>query len=142
MRPEYRRFPPGGLVCLEGDYGARLGTFMFNPHSLIAARLLDRDPDAAIDAAWLSARLAAAISLRTRFCAERFHRLAHAEADQLPGLVIDRYADVAVLAGQYRGHGTADADYRRNPVRLAAVALGRGTQRFGRAQAGGLAGVS
>jgi 23S rRNA (cytosine1962-C5)-methyltransferase len=103
MRPEYRRFPPGGLVCLESDDGGGLGTFMFNPHSLIAARLLDRDPDAVIDAAWLSARLAAAIALRTRLCDAAFHRLVHAEADRLPGLVIDRYADVAVLAANTAG---------------------------------------
>ncbi|MBV9777043.1 MAG: RlmI/RlmK family 23S rRNA methyltransferase, partial [Acetobacteraceae bacterium] len=51
MKPEYRRMEPGGLVRLEGDDGARFGAAMFNPHSLIAARVLDRDPDAAIDAA-------------------------------------------------------------------------------------------
>lgn len=103
MRPEYRRLMPGGLVRLEGDDGGRLGTFMFNPHSLIAARLLDRDPDAAIDADWLRARLAAAIALRARVCDGPFHRLVHAEADRLPGLVIDRYDDVAVLAANTAG---------------------------------------
>jgi len=103
MRPEYRRLPPGGLVCLEGDDGGRFGTFMFNPHSLIAARLLDRDPDAIIDADWLRARLRAAIALRDRVCDGPFHRLVHAEADRLPGLVIDRYDDVAVLAANTAG---------------------------------------
>jgi 23S rRNA (cytosine1962-C5)-methyltransferase len=103
MRPEYRRLPPGGLVCLEGDDGARFGTFMFNPHSLIAARLLDRDPGAVIDAQWLRERLAAAIALRARVCDGPFHRLVHAEADRLPGLVIDRYDDVAVLAANTAG---------------------------------------
>ncbi len=98
MRPEYRRLPPGGLVRLEGDDGGHFGTFMFNPHSLIAARLLDRDPDAAIGVDWLRARLAAAIALRARVCNGPFHRLVHAEADRLPGLVIDRYDDVVVLA--------------------------------------------
>jgi len=44
MKPEYRRMEPGGLVALEDDNGAKLGTAMFNPHSLIAARMLDRDP--------------------------------------------------------------------------------------------------
>ena len=53
MQPEYRQMPPGGLVRLEGDDGTRFGTFMFNPHSLIAARLLDRDPAADIDVDWL-----------------------------------------------------------------------------------------
>jgi 23S rRNA (cytosine1962-C5)-methyltransferase len=103
MKPEYRQMPPGGLVSLEGDDGARLGTFMFNPHSLIAARLLDRDPAANIDADWLRQRLRAAIVLRERVCDTAFHRLVHAEADGLPGLVIDRYDDVAVLQANTAG---------------------------------------
>ncbi len=103
MRPEYRRLPPGGLVRLEADDGGRFGTFMFNPHSLIAARLLDRHPDAVIDADWLRGRLAAATALRARVCDGPFHRLVHAEADRLPGLVIDRYDDVAVLAANTAG---------------------------------------
>jgi 23S rRNA (cytosine1962-C5)-methyltransferase len=103
MQPEYRQMPPGGLICLEGDDGARFGTFMFNPHSLIAARLLDRDPAAEIDPAWLRARLREAIGLRERVCDTAFHRLVHAEADRLPGLVIDRYDDVAVLQANTAG---------------------------------------
>ena len=103
MQPEYRQLPPGGLVRIEADDGARFGTFMFNPRSLIAARLLDRDPAAAIDAAWLRTRLREAIALRERVCDTRFHRLVHAEADRLPGLVIDRYDDVAVLQANTAG---------------------------------------
>ncbi len=57
MKPEYRALPPGAPVRLEGDDGWRFGTFMFNPHSLIAARLLDRDPAAAIDAGFVRGRL-------------------------------------------------------------------------------------
>jgi 23S rRNA (cytosine1962-C5)-methyltransferase len=103
MQPEYRQMPPGGLICLEGDDGARFGTFMFNPHSLIAARLLDRDPAAEIGPAWLRAGLHDAITLRERVCDTAFHRLVHAEADRLPGLVIDRYDDVAVLQANTAG---------------------------------------
>jgi 23S rRNA (cytosine1962-C5)-methyltransferase len=103
MQPEYRQMTPGGLVRLEGDDGARLGTFMFNPHSLIAARLLDRDPAAAIDVDWLRTRLREAIALRERVCDTRFHRLVHAEADRLPGLVIDRYDDIAVVQANTAG---------------------------------------
>jgi 23S rRNA (cytosine1962-C5)-methyltransferase len=103
MQPEYRQMAPGGLVQLEGDDGARFGTFMFNPHSLIAARLLDRDPAAVIDVDWLRARLREAIALRERVCDTNFHRLVHAEADRLPGLVIDRYGDVAVLQANTAG---------------------------------------
>ncbi len=103
MRPEYRQLPPGTLVRLEGDRGVQLGTFMFNPHSLIAARLLDRDAAAVIDVNWLRERLASAISLRERMCDTPYHRLVHAEADQLPGLIIDRFGDVAVLQANTAG---------------------------------------
>ena len=103
MRPEYRRMEPGGLVRLEASDGAPLGTFMFNPHSLIAARLLDRNPEAVIDADWIAARLKSAIALRDRVCDGPFHRLVHAEADRLPGLIIDRYDDVAVLQANTAG---------------------------------------
>lgn len=103
MKPEYRRMEKGGLIQLEGEDKSRFGTFMFNPHSLIAARLLDRDPDAAIDSAWVFRRLEAAVSLRARICDTTYHRLVHAEADGLPGLIVDRYGDVAVLQANTAG---------------------------------------
>lgn len=97
MRPEFRALPPGAPVQLEGDDGWRLGTFTFNPHSLIAARLLDRDPAARIDEAWIARRLEAAIALRARLGMGEYCRLVHAEADGMPGLIVDRYGAVAVI---------------------------------------------
>lgn len=101
--PDPRALPPGSLVRLEGDDGWRFGTWMANPHSLIAARRLDPDPAASIDAAWLGARLAEAAALRAKMIEGPYHRLVHAEADRLPGLVIDRYDDVAVLQANTAG---------------------------------------
>ncbi len=95
--PDHRAWPKGAPVRLEGDDKWRYGTWAFNPHSLIAARLLDHSPTATIDAAWVHARVAAAAALRVRVCDTPFHRLVHAEADQLPGLVVDRFGDVAVV---------------------------------------------
>ena len=103
MRPEYRLMPPGVPVRLEGDDGWRFGTFMFNPHSLIAARLLDRDPGAGIDARVVRDRIAAAAALRARVTDSPFHRLVHAEADRLPGLIVDRFSDVFVLQANSAG---------------------------------------
>ena len=97
MTPGHRAWPAGAPVRLESAEGWRLGAFAFNPHSLIAARLLDRDPAAAIDAGWVRARIAAAAALRARVCDGPCHRLVHAEADRLPGLVIDRFGDVAAV---------------------------------------------
>ncbi len=95
--PDHRAWPKGAPVRLEGDDKWRYGTWAFNPHSLIAARLLDHSPTATIDAGWVHARVAAAAALRARLCDGPFHRLVHAEADQLPGLVVDRFGDVAVV---------------------------------------------
>jgi 23S rRNA (cytosine1962-C5)-methyltransferase len=103
MNPELRALPPGSVVRLEGDDGWRFGAFMFNPHSLIAARRLDRDPAAVIDADWVRDRLAAAVALRARVTDSPYHRLVHAEADGLPGLVIDRFGEVAVLQANTAG---------------------------------------
>jgi 23S rRNA (cytosine1962-C5)-methyltransferase len=103
MSPALRALPPGTVVRLEGDDGWRFGTFMFNPHSLIAGRRLDRDPAVVIDAAWVHARLAAAVALRARITDSPYHRLVHAEADGLPGLVVDRFGDVAVLQANTAG---------------------------------------
>ena len=103
MDPAAKALPPGGLVRLEGDDGVRHGAWQFNPHSLIAVRRLSRDPAAAIDAAWLRERLAAALALRERLYAAPFYRLVHAEADGLPGLVVDRYGDALAVQANTAG---------------------------------------
>jgi 23S rRNA (cytosine1962-C5)-methyltransferase len=82
---------PGTVVRLADSNGAFLAAAMFNPHSLIAARVLSRTADEPIDRAFLAGRLRAALALRERLYAEPFYRLVHAEADGMPGLVIDRF---------------------------------------------------
>ncbi|TPG59544.1 class I SAM-dependent rRNA methyltransferase [Roseomonas nepalensis] len=103
MTPAARAIPPGSAVRVEADDGARLGVHHFNPHSLIAARRLARDPDAAIDDAFWGARLAEALSLRERLFATPHYRLVHAEADGMPGLVLDRYGDLVALQANTAG---------------------------------------
>jgi 23S rRNA (cytosine1962-C5)-methyltransferase len=92
-----RAIPPGTPVVLTEAGGGMLGLWAFNAGSRIAARLLDRDPAAGIGADWFEARLAAALALRARLYPDPFYRLVHAEADGLPGVVIDRFGDAAVL---------------------------------------------
>jgi 23S rRNA (cytosine1962-C5)-methyltransferase len=103
MTPAARALPPGVVVRLEGDDGVRHGAWHLNPHSLIAARRLDRDPAAPVDAAWLRGRLAEALRLRERLFATPHYRLVHAEADGLPGLVVDRYGDALALQANTAG---------------------------------------
>ncbi len=88
---------PGALARLEDADRAPLGLVTVNLTSKIAARMLDRDPAARIDGAWMAARLATALDLRARLFDAPFYRLVHAEADGLPGVVIDRYGDLAVV---------------------------------------------
>lgn len=103
MSPKLREMPPGSVVRLEGDDGVRHGTWHFNPHSLIAARRLDADPAAPVDAGWFRAHLGACLSVRQRLFDTPFYRLVHAEADGLPGLIIDRYGDALALQANTAG---------------------------------------
>lgn len=68
-----------------------LGVGFYNPHSLIAFRLLSRDLET-ITFDFFERRITQALQLRQRLYpgAETF-RLVHGEADFLPGLVIDKY---------------------------------------------------
>ena len=97
MKAELKSLPPGTIVTLTDTHERPLGTAMFNPQPLICARILDRDSDAPIDVDWLSTKFRAALSLRERMFDQPFYRLVHAEADGLPGLVVDRYGETCVL---------------------------------------------
>jgi len=98
-----RAIAPGTAIRLEGDDGLKHGVWQFNPHSLIAARVLDRNATATPDAAWFQARIGAALKLREQLGIARFCRLVHAEADGLPGLVVDRFDDVIALQANTAG---------------------------------------
>lgn len=91
MDADAKALPAGSLVTLHRVDGKALGIGMFNPHALVAVRLLDRNPGAIIDAGFLASRLRHALQLRDRLFAEPFYRLVHAEADGLPGLIVDRF---------------------------------------------------
>lgn len=65
----------------------------FHPGSKIAARVLELDRDVQIDADWLTAKLRYALTHRERMFDTPYYRLIHAEADGLPGLIIDRFGD-------------------------------------------------
>jgi 23S rRNA (cytosine1962-C5)-methyltransferase len=91
-----KALPPGSLVTLKTGDGRALGVATFNPHTLVAARLLDRDAGRRIDRDFLVKRLKRALAIRERLYDEPFYRLVHAEADGIPGAVIDRVGDVLV----------------------------------------------
>ena len=87
----------GALAVLEDADRRPLGLVTVNTKSKIIARMLDRDPMAQIDQSWFEARIGRALSMRDRLFAQPYYRLIHAEADQLPGIVVDRFNDSLVL---------------------------------------------
>ncbi len=92
-----KAIPAGGVAVLEDAERRTMGLVAVNPASKIICRMLDSDPAAVIDKAWFAGRIARALAHRERLYAEPFYRLIHAEADGLPGVVIDRFGDVAVV---------------------------------------------
>ncbi|MGA7261719.1 MAG: class I SAM-dependent rRNA methyltransferase, partial [Stellaceae bacterium] len=76
---------------------------MFNPHTLLAARLLDRDTARPVGRRFLTRRIGRALRLRERLFGVPFYRLVHAEADGLPGLVVDRFRGVLVVQSNAAG---------------------------------------
>lgn len=88
---------PGTIATLEDAERRPLATVTVNPRSKIIARVMDRNVEAEITQDWIAVRLAHALALRERLFDAPFYRLVHAEADGLPGVIIDRFGDVAVV---------------------------------------------
>jgi len=107
-------FEPGARCRVINDRGRFLGHAYVNPHALICARLLNRDPGVAPDRALLQERLRRALALRERLYEKPFYRLVHGESDGLPGLVLDRYG--GVIIGQI---GTAGMEAMKEDLRAA-----------------------
>ena len=83
------------LVCDRS--GRPLATGTYYKHSLIQIRVLTRRGDA-VDAVLIEGRLRAALARRRAIYPDlECLRLVHGECDGLPGLIVDRYADVLVL---------------------------------------------
>ncbi len=97
---------PGDVVAIQDAAGEFLAWGYYNPHSQIAVRLLEWEKSAAIDDEWWRKKLAAAVARRgqlfDRSDTDAF-RLVHAEADFLPGLIVDKYGGFLVLQSQTAG---------------------------------------
>ncbi len=87
----------GDVVRLTDRSGNFLGRAFYNPRSEISLRLAARD-DEPIDEDWFRRKLEDALSYRTSLKIDAdAYRVLHAEADGVPGLVVDRYADYLIL---------------------------------------------
>lgn len=111
MDAEAKSLSPGTIASLHRVDGKPLGTGSFNPHALIAFRLFARNPDRELDAAFMEGRFRRALDLRQRLFSEPYYRLIHAEADGLPGFVVDRFGEAVVVQAN-----TAGADALTEPV--------------------------
>lgn len=92
-----KSLPAGSIVTIADAGGTMLATAHFNAHTLIAARVLATEGDVALSADFYANRIRRALKLRERLFDRPYYRLVHAEADDLPGLVIDRFNDVCVV---------------------------------------------
>jgi len=96
----------GEVVRVLDGRGWFLGQALYSKHSKITLRWLAGD-DATVDADFFRERLRRADELRRRALpGEDTYRMVHAEADLLPGLVVDRYGDY--LSAQFLVKGTED----------------------------------
>ncbi|HLA90247.1 MAG TPA: class I SAM-dependent rRNA methyltransferase [Gemmatimonadaceae bacterium] len=81
-----------GAVAVRDQQGRALGWALWSPTSEIALRLLDRSPEAAIDATWWHEGIARAVARRAPLARDTTaYRLVHGEGDGLPSLIADRY---------------------------------------------------
>lgn len=88
---------PGDIVAAIDSEGKFLGTGYYNPHSEISVRILTFI-DETIDAGFFGRRIAAAVEKRKGLSAKtNACRMVFSEADGLPGLIVDVYADTAVF---------------------------------------------
>ncbi|MFA6235035.1 MAG: class I SAM-dependent methyltransferase [Bacteroidota bacterium] len=89
----------GETVRVHDALGKPLGVAAWSPESQIRARMWSFDAETNIDAAFFRQRIDVAIALRAMlFDVSRTnsYRLIASEADMLPGVIVDRYADLLV----------------------------------------------
>ena len=89
----------GDTIEIRDASGKPLARAAYSPKSQIRARVWTFDLEQEVDAGFFRARLERALALREALPARRHTnalRLVHGESDGLPGLIVDRYADVLV----------------------------------------------
>jgi 23S rRNA (cytosine1962-C5)-methyltransferase len=107
---------PGALVTVVDNRKLPLGTALYSTTSQIAARLVSRTPALTREQylADVRTRLQTALELRRELAPisadNDAHRLVFAEADNLPGIIADRYNNLVLL--QLLSQGTAQDDVR------------------------------
>ena len=89
-------FENGDIVDVADFRGKFIGRGFYNPQSQISLRILTRN-DEPCDRAFFARRIQDAWDYRRLLCDPMSCRLIYSESDFLPGLVVDKFADVLVL---------------------------------------------
>jgi 23S rRNA (cytosine1962-C5)-methyltransferase len=90
----------GDAVTVHDPSGRAIAQALWDASSPIAARIYVRSAEPALDARLIARGVTRALARRERWKDDgetTAYRLCHGEGDRVPGVVIDRYADVAVL---------------------------------------------
>jgi 23S rRNA (cytosine1962-C5)-methyltransferase len=94
---------PGAVVEILGPRRRFLGRALYSASSQISLRLLTHGEEE-IDEAFWRGRIESAIEFRRSLSIDATaYRVIHAEADLLPSLVVDRYADILVVQALSQG---------------------------------------
>jgi len=100
---------PGQPVEILSSHQRWIGHGYVNPHSLISARIVSRDPNHPLSPALWLQRIHDALTLREQLYPRPYYRLVFGESDGLPGLIVDRYGDLLCVqittAGMERARG-------------------------------------
>lgn len=86
----------GSLVRVMSSEKKQVGIGFFNPHSLIAVRLVLKGAGE-LPEDFIFENIDTAYGYRKEIGVRKYGRMCYGEADNLPGLVIDRYGDVLVI---------------------------------------------
>lgn len=85
------------IVPVFTHNGSFVGKGFYSPHSKIKVRLISRQRDEVIDAAWWQRKIKACWQLRQKMTLTENCRLVFGEGDGLPGLLIDKLGDYFIV---------------------------------------------
>lgn len=99
LQQQPRWIEAGGLVDVKSAMGRFVARGYYNPQTDIAIRILTHDSEEYIDAHFFQRRVRRAIELRSVFSPAQTnaYRLINSEGDDLPGVIVDRFADILVV---------------------------------------------
>ncbi|MBI4457736.1 class I SAM-dependent rRNA methyltransferase [Candidatus Uhrbacteria bacterium] len=100
IEPAKSELGAAGVVDVQDAAGVFLCRGLFSPSSMMAVRALTARQDEMVNGEFYERRIKTALALREQLFPVKHtnaYRLINSEGDFLPGLVVDRYADILVV---------------------------------------------